>query len=105
MPLTRIPYGAPSSAAQRVRPPTACFDATYGALVGPPRMPAIDAVLTMAPEPCGFMTRSTARRPRNTPRASTAMTESNSSTASSVIGPTGLDAGVVEEQVDRSVML
>jgi hypothetical protein len=46
----------------------------------------MEAVLTMAPEHCGFMTRSTARRPRKTPRALTAMTESNSSTDSSVIG-------------------
>jgi len=29
---------------------------------------AIDAVFTIAPEPCGFITRSTARSPRKTPR-------------------------------------
>ena len=84
--LTRMPYGAPSSAADFVRPSTACLEAMYGENVAAPLIAAIDAVFTIAPEPCGFITFRTARSPMNTPRALTAQTLSKSATESSVIG-------------------
>jgi len=58
----------------------------YGENVAAPLIAAIEAVLTITPEPCGFITLSTARRPMNTPRALTAHTRSKSATDSSVIG-------------------
>jgi hypothetical protein len=58
----------------------------YGENVAAPLIAACDAVFTIDPERCCFITRSTARRPMNTPRTFTAHTRSKSSTDSSVIG-------------------
>jgi len=49
MQFTRTPTGANSSAALRVNPTTPCFAALYADRPMAPRIPATDAVLTIAP--------------------------------------------------------
>src|SRR3569833_838206 len=53
--LTVMFLVASSSASERVRPMTACFDATYVDLYAPPRSPAMLATLTMRPYPTWSM--------------------------------------------------
>ena len=64
--LTRTPAGINSTAAEAVRPTTACFAAVYACGPRPPRTPAVLAVFTIEPEPCARMTRAPCLIPRNT---------------------------------------
>ena len=86
--LTRIFIGAHSSAAERIRPITACLLVTYGEMPGDPPTPATDDVITMLPPPRLASAGMADFNPSQTPRTFTAMTLSNISTSYSVIGLT-----------------
>ena len=65
--LTRTPYGAASIRRARVKPTTAAFVAPYDAVKGVGMKAAIDAVLTMCPNPCCTMRGYAAWIPCTTP--------------------------------------
>jgi hypothetical protein len=60
--FTKIPRVATSFASAFVSPMTPAFALEYGTSVGFPSLPAIDAMLTIRPDPCASMTRTAARQ-------------------------------------------
>jgi hypothetical protein len=60
--FTRIPRVATSFARAFVSPITPAFALEYGTSVGFPSLPAIEAMLTIRPDPCRSMTRIAARQ-------------------------------------------
>ena len=72
--LTLMHVPATSSAAVRVKPSTACLEATYPDNPARPRIAEVDAVLTIAPDPRGIIFASTylqvrEKRPSHSPAA------------------------------------
>src|SRR5207244_8479516 len=65
--LTRTPDPAASSAADWVRPSTACLLAAYTAAPAPPRWPKVEDTLMMLPRPCASITRSSCFMLRSVP--------------------------------------
>ena len=67
------PTRAHSIAADFVSPTTPCLLATYAGSPAKPTSPAPDATLTIAPDPAGTITASSARIEKNTPSRFTAI--------------------------------
>ena len=83
--LIRTPSGPWSSARLRVSRTTPPLAAQYAARVCPPRVPAVDAMLTMQPEPAAIMAGRNVLHVRNVPLRLTSTSRSQSFSASSVM--------------------
>jgi len=77
--LTRILNGAHSLEVARINLSTACLLVTYGAIAGPPRSAAVEAVITIDLPLLFIISGMTYFNPRNMLRTSTARIRSNNS--------------------------